>query len=414
MANAILVGAGEYTTGFVHGAASASDKKIGVVGLVMFDLRRRGLVKRIAIVDVDGTRFPGVREHFAKNIAARYREMDTSFESFPDDSVQHDAAAYLRAFQQFPAGAVVTIFVPDIFHFEIAKAAIIAGHHVLIAKPAVQHLRDHMELTQLAEQTKVLAAVEFHKRWDPCYADAIGRMRDLGSFSYFSAYMSQPKLQLHTFKAWAGRHSDISFYLNSHHIDVHCCGVRHTMRPVGVHAAASVGIANEVLGVSDVTIEDTITLLTTWEERQPAEGSACKLQAHAVYTASWTTPKTDVHSQQQFHYLASKGEIRIDQAHRGYVCASDSDGYASINPLYMCYTPDRAGYFAGQNGYGYKSIEAFVDAAMRVNAGKATPEECCDSLATLATTAEVTAILEAGRMSLDVRRPVRIVHAEDG
>jgi hypothetical protein len=34
--------------------------------------------------------------------------------------------------------------------------------------------------------------------------------------------MSQPKFQLHTFSQWAGKSSDISYYLNSHHIDFHC------------------------------------------------------------------------------------------------------------------------------------------------------------------------------------------------
>ncbi len=38
--------------------------------------------------------------------------------------------------------------------------------------------------------------------------------------NYFYSYMSQPKNQLETFKAWAGRDSDISYYLNSHHVDV--------------------------------------------------------------------------------------------------------------------------------------------------------------------------------------------------
>ena len=33
--------------------------------------------------------------------------------------------------------------------------------------------------------------------------------------------MSQPKHQLQTFKAWAGKSSDISYYLNSHHVDFH-------------------------------------------------------------------------------------------------------------------------------------------------------------------------------------------------
>lgn len=36
--------------------------------------------------------------------------------------------------------------------------------------------------------------------------------------------MSQPKFQLETFRAWAGKSSDISYYLNSHHIDV-CCWI---------------------------------------------------------------------------------------------------------------------------------------------------------------------------------------------
>jgi len=31
---------GEYTTGYVHGSASDSDKSAGVVALTMFDLRR--------------------------------------------------------------------------------------------------------------------------------------------------------------------------------------------------------------------------------------------------------------------------------------------------------------------------------------------------------------------------------------
>ena len=38
--------------------------------------------------------------------------------------------------------------------------------------------------------------VEFHKRWDPIYADARARMRSMGDPAYFSSFMSQPKFQL--------------------------------------------------------------------------------------------------------------------------------------------------------------------------------------------------------------------------
>lgn len=61
--NVLMVGTGEYTTGFVGGGASGSDKKVGVVGLSMFDLRRRGKVGKLGMVGVNGTKFPAIREN---------------------------------------------------------------------------------------------------------------------------------------------------------------------------------------------------------------------------------------------------------------------------------------------------------------------------------------------------------------
>jgi D-galacturonate reductase len=81
----------------------------------------------------------------------------------------------------------------------------------------------------------VLCAIEVHKRYDPMYADAKQRIQQqLGEFSYFYAYMSQPKKQLVTFKQWAGKSSDISYYLNSHHVDFHCWAASSFAKPVYV------------------------------------------------------------------------------------------------------------------------------------------------------------------------------------
>ena len=49
-ADALMIGTGEYTTGYVHGAAADSDKGAGVVALTLFDLRRRGMLNRLAMV----------------------------------------------------------------------------------------------------------------------------------------------------------------------------------------------------------------------------------------------------------------------------------------------------------------------------------------------------------------------------
>lgn len=75
----------------------------------------------------------------------------------------------------------------------------------------------------------------------------------------------------------------------------------------------------------------------------------------------------------------------------------------------MKYSPSESGHFDGQRGYGYISIEKFIDAAREVNAGIAKPEEFDKhGLPTIANTVLTTAILNAGRISLDEKRPVNI------
>lgn len=57
----LMVGTGEYTTGYVGGKAADSDKGAGVVALTMFDLRRRNKVDRVGMCGVNGkkiSRYP--------------------------------------------------------------------------------------------------------------------------------------------------------------------------------------------------------------------------------------------------------------------------------------------------------------------------------------------------------------------
>ena len=152
------------------------------------------------------------------------------------------------------------------------------------------------------------------------------RIQKLGKFNFFTSYMSQPKFQLETFKAWAGLGSDISYYLNSHHIDLHVWAMEvkpllqqsskydcpHTWinlqgvaRCVSVTGVASSGVVAE--GMLGRPCEDTITLTSEWENIE--DGS----MGHATYTASWTAAKADVHSQQRFFCLMSGGEVTADQ-----------------------------------------------------------------------------------------------------
>lgn len=137
-------------------------------------------------------------------------------------------------------------------------------------------------------------------------------------------------------------------------------------------AAASTGVGSAALGRP---VEDSITLMVQWENL--ASGNL----GVAVYTSSWAAPPADVHSQQRFFAMCHTGEVRVDQAHRGYTGSTDAAGFASHNPLFWKPTPCD-GKFVGQGGYGYRSIEDFVKAAKLIRAGKATPADFDGSLAT--------------------------------
>jgi D-galacturonate reductase len=69
----------------------------------------------------------------------------------------------------------------------------------------------------------------------------------------------------------------------------------------------------------------------------------------------------------------------------------------------MKYAPDEEGNFAGQLGYGYISFEKFIEGKLTLEQLDARP------LPTLKNTIATTAILEAGRRSLDENRPIEIV-----
>lgn len=394
---------GEYTTGWV-GKAADSDKSTGVVALVMLDLKRRAKVNRLAMCGTNGTKFPAIRAHMQRVIGDVYDGLDPScIETFPADDVL-DREAYRTAVQSFGPGDLAIIFTPDDTHFAIASACLDRGLHVMITKPPVKTLSAHVELAQKARDKGVACVVEVHKRFDPIYRDARDRIRaDLGNFSFFQAYMSQPKHQLETFKAWAGKSSDISYYLNSHHVDFHEWACHGIARPSLVTAFKSTGVATDRLDTG-VEIEDTITLAVEWTNVKDSSSG------HALYTSSWIAPKADVHSQQRFFYMGTRGELTVDQAHRGYTVCTDDHGYKSSNPLFWKPAPSN-GKFVGQHTYGYLSFENFLDGAAALNAKQVTLDDLDATLPTMQTTAGATAILQAGRLSLDAgSAPFRLVY----
>jgi len=189
--------------------------------------------------------------------------------------------------------------------------------------------------------------------------------------------------------------------------------------PTRVTASGSTGIAESV-GCQKGT-EDTITLLVDFSILDPSTQQPTGKNATAIFTASWAAPQgAGVHSEQHFHFVGAHGETRINQARRGYQFTLESPqqgvtggSCTDYNPFYMKYTPDAEGFFAGQHGYGYISLENFVMACSRINRGEKKAVDFDKVLPTVKDTVLTTAILEAGRRSLDSKKTV-LIKMENG
>lgn len=93
---------GPYGAGFVNGAMSPSDKRYGVVALVLMDLRRRGAVGALGLCGRQGTKMPAVRAHLAQNVAGAFKGLDPTMRTFPADDVAVDDLACTR---RYPRGS---------------------------------------------------------------------------------------------------------------------------------------------------------------------------------------------------------------------------------------------------------------------------------------------------------------------
>ena len=210
----LVIGAGEYVTGFGRRRPTDADKPAGVILISLLELKRQQRIGRITLCGQDGTRFPASRSHLYTHIDLRYPNLcSKDVETFPPDT-ENSPDAWREALKQLRANDLVIIARPDHLHFEMALSAQRQNLHVLVVKPLVQTLAEHQCLASSKASTLLLT--EMHKRLDPFYEDARIRARELGDFSYFYSYMSQPKKQLQTFRDWAGLGSDISYYLNTH------------------------------------------------------------------------------------------------------------------------------------------------------------------------------------------------------
>lgn len=162
--------------------------KSGIIGLGfigpshMEALRRTGLSDIVAIADIN---LP-----LAAQIAERY----------------HVPKVYddYRKLLADPEIDIVHICAPNYLHFEIAKAALESGKHVICEKPLVSKIEEANELVKLAKEKEKVAVVSFNLRYYPLVQQARKMIQSgkLGSIYAFHGTYLQDWLLLETDYSW--------------------------------------------------------------------------------------------------------------------------------------------------------------------------------------------------------------------
>jgi D-galacturonate reductase len=269
---------------------------------------------------------------------------------------------YREAIAALPPQSLVVVAVPDHFHDAVIRFALEHDQHVLTVKPLVLKYAQAKAIEELAQQRGLLVGVEYHKRFDRRSLDARGQYRRgrFGEFRCGEAKLVEPYYYRHSnFQNWFTKeNSDPFTYIGCHYVDLvyFITGLRPVEVSVrGVEGAFPNGKIGYLWSTGQVVWENGAVLSVLNGLGYPDEGAGTNDQAFAMFCEG-----TD------------RGAIvRHDDQFRGvshsYVDHLAGAAFRFVNPDYFRLVPWQ-GEGMKPVGYGYDSVEAIVEAAIRVRA----------------------------------------------
>lgn len=129
--------------------------------------------QKVIGVAVVGTGFgkkvhiPGLQAHPRTEVVAVYnRDLKKAREIATANQIPH-ACDRIEDILKIPQVQAVSISTPPFLHYEMAKAVVQAGKHLLLEKPVTLNVEEAKKLYHLAEVNSVIAAVDFEFRFVP-------------------------------------------------------------------------------------------------------------------------------------------------------------------------------------------------------------------------------------------------------
>jgi predicted dehydrogenase len=240
---------------------------------------------------------------------------------------------------------------PDHLHFEFGKITLENQLPTLMVKPLTPTYKEGLELQNIANSNDTYCAVEFHKRWDESnlYLKNSIEQNRLGELLYFDVNYSQriviPSVQ---FKNWASK-TNIFQYLGVHYVDLIHFMTGKTPKKLSVY-----GTKKKLVNLG-IDTWDSVHVSSIWGNK---EDDTQDFYAH--FNLNWIdSNNTTAMSDQRISVIGTEGRIDCDQKNRGVQEVTNDGGAQSINPYFSLWIAGADGT-QHLNGYGFKSIYAFV------------------------------------------------------
>ena len=141
---------------------------------------------------------------------------------------KHGVRVFHTADELLPHVDVVSVAVPTSGHYDVAKACLQAGRHVLIEKPIAARPAEAQELVQLAKQRGCCVQVGHSERFNPVMA-------------LMRPYIGQPVfIECHRLSSFSERGTDVDVVLD---LMIHDLDLVLSMNPGAVEEVRAAGVA---------------------------------------------------------------------------------------------------------------------------------------------------------------------------
>jgi predicted dehydrogenase len=348
----------------------------------LYQLRRKGLVGNITIC--------ARNKATLDNLAANERIA----KAFPGESFIATTATYKDVLANAAQRNLTIIALPDQLHFDAVMTAIEAQQHVICVKPLVQKIQQAKIIETAARDRNLFVGVEYHKRFDDRALMARDRYRagHFGDFKLGTARLFEKWYYRHSnFQNWFSmENSDAFTYIGCHYVDL-------------VHFITGLlPVSISVAGVPEKFPNGTDAWMWTDARVKWSNGALLNVQNALGYPDQG--PGSNTQGMTLWTSLGDRGGfLNHTDSHRGLEYCYVDGGYSEPSPDYMQYVPNHLGPGERVVGYGYRSIEALVEAAQSVEAD-ATQLDVIESQGIVATASNSSyneLVTEAARLSLE-------------